>query len=1545
MGKKLSFSIAVNLLTENFKKGTNAVKSSLRSIQMQMITFAAALGAGGLGLAGLLTRFKDVARETSRVTTALKNVSTGTKGFTDNLRFVTDIAKKYGLEVNALTGNFAKFTASATQANMPMEHQKKVFESLSRSCTAFGLSAEDTNGVFLALSQMMGKGKISSEELRKQMGERIPIAMQAMASAAGVSMSGLEKLLQQGKLMSSEIIPKFAESLNNMIPNVDTDNVETSLNRLSNTFGEVVQKAGIVDKFKYVIDKVTVLIEVAGNNIMRIILGVVGFIAGTALKKVYTSYKETTNRAIAEAERLNKSVLAAETQRIDAEKKLTAAQAEMDALSADATAKKRIAAENKVNSAQKQLRSATARANDLTAKAQLANVQATAMKSANIFQKSGSMIVATAKNIGVSLKAAFNSIWIGLIITAIMELGLAIKDFITKTSALERSQKNIKNATSEFNAEVTKEKIKIDILFDRLKAAKEGTKAYQKVKDEILSQYGEYLHGLSEEIQSLRNVAGAYNAITAAAYKASKARAFDKYSSKAMDDYNENTKDDIEKIREKLIKRFGEKQGTDYFRKVSESLDANSKLSPGMQMVIDKGFTVSRRAEISTTGTGSFGKIYMSNEVNDLIKNVRAARTAFETEIKKYKEVYLDESKPEGKDTPVKTLNEQIKDARDEVSLLKKDLKDLQSGKTKSNDYAKDIADKAKALKEAQDKLSYLTTGKPYSASSESNATEKRYEADWKLQDEDRKRQIEKQKFDLEMEQAGIDILDDSFEKRTKQTLLNLKKEKLEIDEFKNNALKEQREYLKTKYEKTHGSDKGFGAYYDNLPKGDLENIMPEGLRPSDIAKIVEDKTKAAQTAQAKGLKDINKDLSDMLKEQEQIHASSLNRQLADIDKYYDDEKKKLGEKIKENADYSAEYYDKIMAQIEANRQRDKLQVNTDDKMQKLDFGEQIENERAAGLESIGMTELVEEKKLEITKKYLQLRIDLLKTLADAGNEDAKNQIELYQAELDKLNQTKPVTSLKGLADKAIFNVITAGFKKVSKSEAEAEAKTNHLLSTITQNAGMVANITSELQSMFGGLSEELDQALSTVGNIAEGFATRGISGGIMAVIGEGMKLFSLASEAAARHQKALKEIADARLASQRAYNLLLKEQNLLMKEAVSIFGEKQITIAANAIKEYGKTMGELKDKMRGDFKPDESREKYLEKMAASDGFVGDFFGVQLKGYRNQLDKYNKGVLGLEKATIVTGHKKTGLFGWGKGKDIYSSILDVYDDVIDKEGELNTERIKSILETEKMSDETKAYLQNLLDLQDAAQKAQDELKNYLQTTFGSLGDDIMTSLENAIKDRGIDAWEEFGKAGAKVIEQLGKQIAYELFFADKFKDLQSQLEAIYGSSITGETEQQKTERIGKEAADLVGEFYQGIGGQMELAEGFLENWKKEAEKSGFDLWTDDPTSQTASSGGFQSMDQDTGNRLDGRFAALQMSGLRIEGFLSSLTISTNNIFNRAVNISDELQKHTNLLSEIKTIQRNNFYEVEGTKSALKKMAGALDRIDKNTSKL
>lgn len=1443
MSKKLSFSIAVNLLTDNFKKGTNTVKNSLRSMQMQVLTFAAALGAGGLGISGLITRFRDVARETSRVLTALKNVSDGSKGFADNLRFVNDLAKKYGLEVNALTGNFAKFTASATQANMPMEQQKKVFESVSRAITAFGLSASESDGVMLALSQMMSKGKISMEELRKQMGEKLPVAIQAMAKALGVSIGQMEKLIGSGKVMSADVLPKFADALNEIIPNVDTDNLETSLSRLSNMFGEIVNASGFQEKYKALIDGLTSLLQTASKNMENIVVGIIAaimFVISSGLTKIYQKYDEVGKKIIANAEATQARLKAATQARVEAEKRLEDAKL----AHAQATGKQQIALAREVAAAERNLRNKSLAESKAVDKARVASAEATAIKSAGFWGTVGAAAKNTVRQIGSALKSMVASFGFAAIIAGITAV---IGYFVNWYKHIQK----VKNTLSDFKKEAASvgntQEIKIlqaqlAIMNDKTKSQKEINTAQAELRR---------LLGLEKGDQR-----------------------------------------DLNKLVAERVQLLKAAAQADFY--AQKNVEAEDKIT---QMAREGGLSKDQAlnlARIGTTPGMTYQKYYqaayrmMGNDMKKADKAIEAIKkiTGDNDDSKNYLDIY-------------RYTNTQLQNAVQTANSL--------TPTTPTTTPTGDGDDKAL------------------------RAAEKRLEALRKLDEEDRKRQIAKQKFDIDLQQKAIDLMDDSFEKRTKQTLLNLEKENLSIAEFESDLLKQQSEYLKNKYVSVKGTDKGFEGYFADLKKNNFKDqngvdILPEGLRREDIATQVGALLDAAIDAQDKGLRTINKDLSAMLRDQEVMYASNLERRLAETDAYYNDLLIKAGN----NAE--------LIKQIEANRTREKQAVTTDDDLKRLDFEEQLQFERAAGLESIGMVELVEEKKLEITRKYLQLRIEALQELANAGDEDAKRQIQIYQASLNKLDTQKPVKSLKSLADKAIFDTIKKGFEKAGDSAEKAEEKTTKLMGSISAKAGMVANITKELQSMFGGMDEGLDMALETVGNIAQGFATGGIVGGAMAVIGEGMKLFSKASEAAARHQKALKEIEEARLASQRAYNLLLREQNLLLEEAVSIFGEKKITRAANAIQNYRDSISDLQNEMQGDFTPNAAKEQYLEKGASSGGIMGAFFSKQLKDYRKQVDNYNKGAAKLGEAQIVTGHKKTGLFGWGKGKDTYSSLLDVYPDVIDAEGKLNKARLQTIIDTRKMSDETKAYLQNLINLEDAAEAAQEELRNYLQSTFGALGDDIMNSIENAIINKGVNAWEEFGKAGAKVIENLGKQIAYELFFADKFKKLQSDLEAVYGSN-------KSEEDIARASMDLVGKFYQNIGKDMELAQGFMENWQKEAEKYGFDLWGNENTSQSPSKGYSVSMDQDTGDKILGRVTAMQMSGLKMEGLLSVISIDTANIFRQTTNMNSEMVKQTNILNNIYQVQRNSFFEVEGTGKYLKDMSGKLSNIETYTKAL
>lgn len=505
MAGRLSFSIAINLLTENFKRGSNQVKAAFRSMQMQLLTFAAALGAGGLGLSNFVSRLIEVARETNRVTTALKNVSGTMSRYADNQRYLLDLAKKYGLEINALTANYAKFTAAASISGMSMMNQRKVFESVSRACTAFGMSADDSNGVMLALSQMMSKGKISSEELRLQMGERLPVALQAMAKAAGVSVGGLDKLMKQGKLMSADVLPKFAEALNEMIPNVDTDNLETSVNRLKNAFTEFVNGTDAQSKYKALIDWLTGAIQGLGENLKNILtlaFAALVFVATSAATKVWRGWSSAYDNVAASGERASAMAIKATERRVAVEGTLAvkkkaelAALAEYEVALAEGTAKDVLAAEIKKDKAirarigaESSLEKARTIEQKALDKEKQISATTSAMAGANIFKKAGIIIGAQAKRLMISLKGMWNSFAPALLVSVIVGIIGYFKN-------LREEAERVKKIFSDYKKESegithTPEIIQLKVIQDLYNKAADGSKLKEKYQNRIIELLG-----------------------------------------------------------------------------------------------------------------------------------------------------------------------------------------------------------------------------------------------------------------------------------------------------------------------------------------------------------------------------------------------------------------------------------------------------------------------------------------------------------------------------------------------------------------------------------------------------------------------------------------------------------------------------------------------------------------------------------------------------------------------------------------------------------------------------------------------------------------------------------------------------------------------------------------------------------------------------------------------------------------------------------------------------------------------------------------------
>lgn len=464
--------------------------------------------------------------------------------------------------------------------------------------------------------------------------------------------------------------------------------------------------------------------------------------------------------------------------------------------------------------------------------------------------------------------------------------------------------------------------------------------------------------------------------------------------------------------------------------------------------------------------------------------------------------------------------------------------------------------------------------------------------------------------------------------------------------------------------------------------------------------------------------------------------------------------------------------------------------------------------------------------------------------------------IEKSPAELDKLRKALDKllqTGKKGGGNKweNIFKTFEKGFAELGSGKSFEDI--SGVIGTI---GGAASDAAGELAAMFEQMGDTetadaisgVQQVMGAVSNIGQGFAKGGIIGGIGAAVGEAMNFIGQAFAAEARHQEALKEIERAKLDFQRQYNLALLEQNLLLEEATNVFGERQIMKAANAIDVYRDALSQFNEEMKGD----------APKMNWIERLTGDAFG----SYAQKMAQYQEGIYGLASAKIVTGHKKTGLFGWGKGKDLYSSILSVYPELIDANGELDTAMLQTILDTRKMSNETRKYLENLIELKDAMDEAEQALEDYLSNTFGSLGDSVLERVKDMTK--GVTgAYADMRDDIAAILEDLGEQVVYSLFFADKFDKLQDDLKAIYGS---GKNE----EAIAKDAMDLLDDFYSGLGSNMDAAQAWMEEFQKRAEEMGYEIWKPDSTTQSGKAGTLTTMTQDQGTKLEGLMTSMQM---------------------------------------------------------------------------
>jgi len=216
------------------------VKSSVSRVAASFTSLKAAVAGvvAGAAVKGLLDTATALDSMAIKMKFATGEASKASKEFA----YVSQQAEKLGLDIKSSVDFFASFAAAARGTRVEGQGVREVWTAVAESAAVMQLSAEESEGAMRALTQIMSKGKVQAEELRGQLGERIPGAFQIAARAMDMTTQELDKFMAEGKLLAEDFLPKFAAQMRKEMAGSVGEAGETmraELNRMSTAWLEL----------------------------------------------------------------------------------------------------------------------------------------------------------------------------------------------------------------------------------------------------------------------------------------------------------------------------------------------------------------------------------------------------------------------------------------------------------------------------------------------------------------------------------------------------------------------------------------------------------------------------------------------------------------------------------------------------------------------------------------------------------------------------------------------------------------------------------------------------------------------------------------------------------------------------------------------------------------------------------------------------------------------------------------------------------------------------------------------------------------------------------------------------------------------------------------------------------------------------------------------------------------------------------------------------------------------------------------------------------
>lgn len=1076
-------------------------------------------------------------------------------------------------------------------------------------------------------------------------------------------------------------------------------------------------------------------------------------------------------------------------------------------------------------------------------------------------------------------------------ITLLTAYGKEIFDYIGGLFGATEEQKRLNESLKDFNTISRRAITESRLLFEEIEKTKEGTKGRLDAIKKINEEYGKYIPHLLTEKSSLMELESAYNLVNKALLENAVLKAKSSAIDKVLDKSIKEQAEALTQISNLANKGVGINNAPKVLNVVTEWTEEFREAGMSWQKTFNS---------ISENIQKQFGKMPKGfySELENYIKSVYDANK----EIDKIQQTYNPLFNKKEADKAIVYNEEYLRTQRE---ILEKELKALS--------YTEAKGEKGDLLKQEIAKLdqmlaAYSTTNK-YNEIINKNEKILSLETKYAIE-----RQRQQQDLDNQLEQSRIDSLQDGYEKEQAQRELNNKKEIQALERQKEDYIRAyiqgQKEIFDAQEELKAKQTKGyvrqtFDASTVNVK--DITSAWDKIIKNTQIGQGVDEWQKRENA------------MNEYL-----IEYGTFSQKKAAIDKKYEDAINKetdLGtkntlqkqweeaisslnmSKLKEEINWEMVFGDlskitkeqltKIKAQLQEFKDSDGFKDATPEQIQVIEGAINSINSAMVDKGGIfgGMTESLKElaNATEELKKAEEELVRANNEGTEAGKEEAQRKVN--KAQQRKQNAETDVTRS---SKKTIDNLIMVG-DAIAQLGSDAEMS----LSSFGNAAASVVDAFTEAGSKIGGL-------VGAIFSILEGIQKQGLAGFVGNIVG------NVAGAVGGIFDTLTFGAFGLGGADYSRYNEMVEEYNKLNEIWDELIDKKREYIDMSYGVEADKVGQEAIDLVEKQIEAYRTLGKERLNSGAS-------VGSHSIGKRMAKNTSSSDWQDIANALDMSVNAAKEFIGTGRMTGLFDLTVE------------QLEKLKSDAPTfwADMDDDVREYLDSIIEGEAKIEEIQNQVKEQLtQTTFDSVFDsfvDTLMDMDSSAKDFAEDFSEYMQRA--ILTNMVGEKFSKELQdWYDSFAEAGKDKEGITKGDM---------EELRKQYEEIVDA---AVAERDKLAEIFG--------------WTGEATQQSASSKGFQSMSQDTGEELNGRFTALQIAGEEIKNQNIAQSQSLSILNTRIDTISSTSSNIRDIASETRDIIARSYLELvqisENTGAIVKpvqQMQKDIAEVKKNTSKL